>query len=371
MTQFDTIPSHKARSNLCEINPVSKRCYVLGILIISLMALAPVADAGASCCGAGNWDPSAFLNSEPGTSQHVHSGDSQNSAAGKSATADSAAGDSGSSAQKPLERAESFPNQKMFKPMKSVSSSDVIIDVSNGNSYAKSHIKNAIHIPTKDFLNGEGNLKTNEELAKILGDAGVFRDDSVVLYGNKESTGEAEFAYLVLSYLGQKDVKVLDGSVADWKAAGLPEETSENKKAVKEYKPIVKSELMADYEYVKSGQAQIVDARPFVEFGKGRIPGSVALDPSNIIKGDRIKNADDLNMVFSRLSKDKPIVVYSSDYSRSSLAWFALQLMGYKTSIYTWEDWKAHQSTDAHAAAAATATGANAASSKYTKLGTS
>jgi thiosulfate/3-mercaptopyruvate sulfurtransferase len=256
----------------------------------------------------------------------------------------------------------------MFKPMKSVSSSDVIIDVSNGDSYAKSHIKSAIHIPTKNFLNTEGNLKTNEELSKILGDAGVSRDDSVVLYGNKEGTGEAEFAYLVLSYLGQKDVKLLDGSVVDWKAAGLPEETSENKKPVKEYKPVVKSDLMADYEYVKSGQAQIVDARPFVEFGKGRIPGSLALDPSNIIKGDRIKNADALNMVFSRLSKDMPIVVYSSDYTRSSLAWFALQLMGYKASIYTWEDWKAHESTESQATASVT--NGNAADSKYTKLGT-
>jgi thiosulfate/3-mercaptopyruvate sulfurtransferase len=361
MTQFDTIPGHKARSTLCEINSGSRRCYVLGFLIISLIALAPVADAGCSC-SAGNWDPSAFLNSELETSQPVQSGGAQNSATGNSD-----AGNSGSSTQKPLERADSFPNGKIFKSMKSVSSSDVIIDVSNGDSYAKSHIKNAIHIPTKDFINGEGNLKTNEELAKILGDAGVSRDDSIVLYGNKESSGEAEFAYLVLSYLGQKDVKLLDGGVADWKAAGLPEDASENKKAVKEYKPMVKSELMSDYEYVKSGQAQIVDARPFVEFGKGRIPGSVALDPSNIIKGDRIKNGNDLNMVFSRLSKDKPIAVYSSDYSRSSLAWFALQLMGYNTSLYTWEDWKAHESTTQ---AAAASTGGNAASSKYTKLGT-
>jgi thiosulfate/3-mercaptopyruvate sulfurtransferase len=358
MKKLDVIHNQKASSTLYEKIAGSGRCYVLGILIISLIAFAPVADAGCSC-SAGNWDPSAFLNSELGTSQPVQSGGAQNSATGNL----------GSSSQKPLERADSFPNGQIFKPMKSVSSSDVIIDVSNGESYAKSHIKNAIHIPTKDFLNSEGNLKTNEELAKVLGDAGVSRDDSVVLYGNKESTGEAEFAFLVLSYLGQKEVKVLDGSVADWKAAGLPEETSENKKAVKEYKPIVKSDLMADYEYAKSGQAQIVDVRPFVDFGKGRIPGSVALDPSNIIKGDRIKNADGLNMVFSRLSKDKPIVVYSSDYSRSSLVWYALQLMGYKTSLYTWEDWKEHQSTDAKAAAAAT--GRNAASSKYTKLGTS
>ncbi len=72
-------------------------------------------------------------------------------------------------------------------------------------------------------------------------------------------------------------------------------------------------------------------------------------------------------MVFSRLAKDKPIVVYSSDYSRSSLVWYALQLMGYEASIYTWEDWKAHESSDAQAATAPA--GGVTANSKYVKLG--
>ncbi len=110
-----------------------------------------------------------------------------------------------------------------------------------------------------------------------------------------------------------------------------------------EYKPLVKPDVIAEYEYVKSGQAQIIDVRPFVEFGKGRIPGSIALDPSNVIKGDKIKTGADLSTVFSRLDKEKPIVVYSDDYSRSALVWYALQLMGYEASIYTWEDWKAHE----------------------------
>ncbi|MDQ1262048.1 MAG: putative thiosulfate sulfurtransferase, partial [Euryarchaeota archaeon] len=43
---------------------------IIGFIIISLVALAPVVDAGCSCSG-GNWDPSAFLNSEPGTGQPV------------------------------------------------------------------------------------------------------------------------------------------------------------------------------------------------------------------------------------------------------------------------------------------------------------
>lgn len=253
--------------------------------------------------------------------------------------------------------------------MKSVSSSDVVMDVSNSNSYSTSHIKNAIHIPSIDFLNSVGSLKTEEELAKILGDAGLSRDDSVVLYAGKESSGEAEFAFLVLRYLGQKDVRLLDGSLADWKAAGLPEEASENVLPVKEYRPSIRSGVIAEYQYVKSGQAQIIDVRPFVEFGKGRIPGSIALDPSNVIKGDKLKIGNDLSTVFSRLDKEKPIVVYSDDYSRSALATFALQLMGYEAGIYTWEDWKAHEAAKEQAEPGTAPAAGDAAGSKYTKLG--
>ena len=325
--------------------------------MLSVIAFAPVVDAGCSCSG-GTWDPSGFLNSELGTGQPVQPGSAQ----------DGASGNSGSGTQKPLDRTASFPNGEILKAMKSVSSSDVVLDVSNGDSYAASHIKDAIHIPTKEFLNGEGNLKTDEELATILGNAGVSRDDSIVLYAGKESSGEAEFAFLVLRHLGQNDVKLLDGSLADWKAAGLPEEASANILPGKEYKPLVKPEVMADYEYVKSDQAQIIDVRPFVEFGKGRIPGSIALDPSNVIKGDKIKNEADLRTVFSRLDKEKPIVVYSDDYSRSALVWYALQLMGYEASTYTWEDWKANEVTDAPVGTAPT--GGDAAGSKYTNLGT-
>jgi len=333
-----------------------------GILMLALIALAPVVDAGSSCCGGGTWDPSSFLNSELGTGQSAQASGAQGN------TQDSAAGNSGGNTKEPFDRVASYPNGEIIKHMKSVSSSDVVIDVSNVDSYAASHIKNAIHIPSNNFLNGEGNLKTDEELAMVLGDAGVSRDDSIVLYGSKESSGEAEFAYLVLSYLGQKDVKLLDGSLAEWKAAGLPEEVSENKKPGAEYKPEVRSDVIVKYEYVKSGEAQIIDVRPFVEFGKGRIPGSIALDPANVVKGDKIKNGADLGTVFSRLDKDRPIVVYSDDYSRSALATYALLLMGYEASIYTWGDWKAHQATDAPAGT--TQAAGDAVSSKYTKLGT-
>ena len=41
--------------------------------------------------------------------------------------------------------------------------------------------------------------------------------------------------------------------------------------------------------------------------------------------------------------------------------------MGYEASIYTWEDWKAHEAIDSKAATATS--GGSTAGSKYTKLG--
>lgn len=329
---------------------------ILGILTLSLIALAPVVNAG-GCCSGGTWDPHAFLDSEPGAAQPVQSGSIQENATEKS----------GTTAPKQVERATTYPNGAILKPMKSVSSSDVVIDVSNDDSYAASHIKDAIHIPSRDFLSSEGSLKTAEDLAGLLGHAGLSDSDSVVLYAGQESSGQAQFAFFVLNYLGQKEVKLLDGSLADWKAEGLPEEVPEKIKPAAVYSPQVRSDVMADYDYVKSGQAQIIDVRPFVDFGKGRISGSIAFDPANVVKGDKIKGAGDLTAVFSRLDKEKPVVVYSDDYSRSALVAYALQLMGYQASIYSWEDWKAHEAAQLQNETAPA--GDDALDSKYARLG--
>jgi thiosulfate/3-mercaptopyruvate sulfurtransferase len=350
----------KSGSSLRSMYGCLRLPCLLGILVLASTAFSPVVDAGCGC-SVGNWDPYAFLNSELGSEQPVQPGSTQGSAN---------AGSSAAVTQKPEDRVDAFPGGESLKPIKSVSASDLVVDVSNGESYANSHIKNAIHVPAISFLNDDGGLKSDQELVKTLGDAGISEDDAVVLYGSSQSSGEAELAFWVLSYLGHRDVMLLDGSLAAWKAAGLPVESKENKEEAGEYRSDPKPELLAQYEHVKSGRAQILDARPFVELGKGRIRGSIAFDPDNIIKGDKIKDADDLNVVFERLSKDKPIVVYSDDYSRSSLVWYALQLMGFEASIYSWEDWKAHEIKDVKGETVLAA-GKAAGSDKYMKLGNS
>ena len=67
MTEFNIIHNKKTSSILFEENAGARRFYVLGFLMLAMIAPAPAVDAACSC-NAGNWDPSGFLNSELGTS---------------------------------------------------------------------------------------------------------------------------------------------------------------------------------------------------------------------------------------------------------------------------------------------------------------
>jgi len=308
-----------------------KTLTVVLVAILSAGLLIPDAFAGCACGGAGNWDPYAFLNSDvPGVQAATTSSSNQASAANIA-----------QSTSEPVKRSDLFLNDQIIKPLQSVSSSDLVLDVSNGNDYSRSHIKGALLVPSRSFINDDGTVKSVPELTKILSNAGISRNDSVVVYSN--NLGEAAFAFSILRYLGQDNMKVLDGGLDDWTAAGLPSEASQNIKPAAEYTPNPKYEILADYDYVRNGSAQVIDARSFTEFSKGRIPGATSLDPAKVLLSDKVKNGNDLANMFSVLNKDKPVVVYSGDYYQASILSYALQLMGYNASIYTWQDWAAHQ----------------------------
>ena len=146
-----------------------------------------------------------------------------------------------------------------------------------------------------------------------------------------------------LRYLGHDDVRALDGGLDNWIAASLPMETKENVRSPVSYAPRPGAELLADYDYVKSGQAQMVDARSFQEFGKSRILNATFISPENVLEEGRLKKGTDLKDTFARLNASRTVVVYSDDIYGASVVWFALQLMGFDARIYSWQDWQAHE----------------------------
>ncbi len=103
------------------------------------------------------------------------------------------------------------------------------------------------------------------------------------------------------------------------------------------------ADLIATYEYVKSGKAQIVDARHHDEFEAGTIPGAINIPYDDVLSNHTIKNETGLSDVFSNLSKDQPVVVFTDTGIKASVVWFSLELMGYNAKLYSWVDWLANR----------------------------
>lgn len=238
-------------------------------------------------------------------------------------------------------RAASFPAPGMLKSLDAISEKDVVLDVSGKRSPGQAHIRGSLNLPAKNFFYENGTLRSVADLAAILGIAGISQYDALMVYSDSFSSGEATAVLYALRRLGHNNVRALDGGLDNWIAASLPMETKENVRSPVSYAPRLRDELFADYDYVKSGQAQMVDARSFQEFGKSRILNATFISPESVLEEGRLKNGTDLKDTFARLNAGRTAVVYSDDIYGASVVWFSLQLMGFDARIYSWQDWQA------------------------------
>ena len=225
-------------------------------------------------------------------------------------------------------------------PLDAVKDADILLDVSENSS---THIAGSVVIPYMEFDVQAGVLKPVAEISKILGDAGISREDSVVIYGECLPCGGgpslATYVYWMMKGLGHEKVKVLDGTAEDWAASGRA--TTEDARVLpgKIYIPVESANFTATYDYVMSGQAQIVDARTLQEFKSGSIPGSISMPYARVLNEKKIKGEDQLNKVFMILDKDQPVVVFTNTGVKASVVWFALEMMGYDARLYNYQDW--------------------------------
>jgi thiosulfate/3-mercaptopyruvate sulfurtransferase len=235
-------------------------------------------------------------------------------------------------------------NSEMLLPITEVDQRYTILDVSeNPDSY----INGAIHIPYTYFLDDTNTLRPIQDLAKIFGYVGISRNDSIGVYGECMPCGggpsTATFVYWLLRYLGHDDVRVIDGGMDAWVAAGLPVSKKPLSRPRTTYTPNPRLGLLANYSYVKSGHAQIVDARPVQDFKSGSIPGTINIPYDDVQDGKRVKENADLEKAFGNLTKEKPVVVFTATGIKASVVWFALTMMGYDAMLYSYQDWVVHK----------------------------
>ena len=343
--------------------------FILSILI-AVSASAPLAHASCSVggCGSGSdsWLESAqaFMNSDVPlvgatsaasansinsnsiSSGSFRAGEATGAAGAKtvSSTPNVASSSTSGAYVAPGSRADSFPKPDMLKSLDAIAEGDVVLDVSSSRAPGQAHIRGSINIPAKSFFYENGSLRNTTDPEAILGKAGVTQNDPLMIYSDTFGSGEATAALFALRHMGQDEVRALDGGLDNWIAASLPLETAENVRPPAKYiAGPARSELLADYDYVLSGQAQMVDARTFQKFGKSRILNATFISPESLLEGGRLKNGTNLQDTFARLNASRPVVVYSDDIYGASIVWFALELMGFDARIYPWQDWQSHE----------------------------
>jgi thiosulfate/3-mercaptopyruvate sulfurtransferase len=227
-----------------------------------------------------------------------------------------------------------------------VSSSDVLLDVSES---ATEHISGSLVIPYEDFMEDQ-KPKSVEKITDLLGQAGITENDSLVLYGECLPCGggpsASAYVYWIMKSLGHEKVRVLNGYVRDWKEKGLPVSSSAIVRPAAKYIPQFTDNLIADYEYVKSGQPQLVDARTVQEFGSGSIPGAISIPYESVLDGDMMKSPSDLETAFSILDKERPVVAFTNTGFKGSVLRLALEIMGYDARLYSYNIWLDKQLAD-------------------------
>ena len=368
----------------------------VSIALLALLVLANGAHAGEAYCEAcqgGGWDPMAKLdeigNPDAGEKETVMAGlntaqknrvgiwkkslsgfEDSDASADKSANSSAAIiGEENNDIQSQLaEKASpktaeedlvivrSEMAESMIAPLEEAASGTIYLDISENSS---EHISGSVVIPYTQFLNDTA-VRSADELAALLGDAGISGDDAVIIYGECMPCGSgpapATFVYWTLRSLGHDNVRVLDGMVEDWAAAGLPTSNDSAVLPAKVFVPEVNSNFTAEYSYVQSGQAQIVDARSIGEFATSSIPGAINIPYESVISGNGLRNESRLERIFGILDKDQPVVVYTNTGIQASVVWFALELLGYDARLYSYENyWINHQALNQEAALNSTA----------------
>jgi thiosulfate/3-mercaptopyruvate sulfurtransferase len=166
-----------------------------------------------------------------------------------------------------------------------------VIDIRDGDAHAAQHIPGALSAPYGSWrgpASNPGELPPLPKLATRVQSLGLTPESHVVVVSSGADAtdfGSAARVYWTLKVLGFTELSVLNGGVAAWQSAGLPQDSATVSVAASTYSPQLDTSLIATREEVANlagnGKATLVDARP-APFFQGetrhqaaRLPGTL------------------------------------------------------------------------------------------------
>jgi thiosulfate/3-mercaptopyruvate sulfurtransferase len=234
--------------------------------------------------------------------------------------------------------------------------------------YETGHIPTAVKIDWHTDLNDPvlRDFVSGERFAKLLGEKGISRDTTVVIYGDKNNWWAA-YALWVFTLFGHEDVRLLDGGRDKWIAEGRELTTDAPSPVAADYPAVERddSKVRAFKEDVLAhlGHGPLIDVRSPEEYSGERteIPGyptESALRPGHIPSAASVpwaraaapdatfKNRDELESIYkgeAGLQDGDDVIAYCRIGERSSHTWFVLtHLLGFsnvRNYDGSWTEW--------------------------------
>jgi thiosulfate/3-mercaptopyruvate sulfurtransferase len=238
-------------------------------------------------------------------------------------------------------------------------------------AYDTGHIPGAVAWDWKKDLETDvmRNIADKEGIERLLTQAGVDKNTTVVLYGDNNNWFAA-YALWVLEYYGLDKVKLMNGGRKKWIDEGRELSTdrpsySPGKISVKGPKKelrALREQVLDHLDKVGKGKGALVDVRSPREYSGellapenlpqegsqrgGHIPGAQNIVWSQAVNEDgTFKSADELAELYGGqgVTPDKDVIAYCRIGERSAHTWFVLtHLLGYKNVRNydgSWTEW--------------------------------
>jgi len=244
---------------------------------------------------------------------------------------------------------------------KKLGASDLcLIDVRPAEQFAQGHISGAVHFD----LFGLSLVDTRQAplqafmymIHHVLELRGVTETKEVIFYEQNSGMRAARGLWF-LEYFGHPNVRMLDGGIQAWKAAGFSVTREAVSPRAATFKASERREVLATADDVldslnKKGFA-ILDTRSEGEyFGTqvraargGAIPGAIHIEwTDNLDTGGKFKPNAELQAMYSHagITPEKEVLSYCQGGYRAAHSYVALRLLGFakvRNYIGSWKEW--------------------------------
>src|SRR5699024_9444523 len=210
-------------------------------------------------------------------------------------------------------------------------------------AYLQGHIPGAIFLDVKKDVTGKNSfLPEADGFAEKLASLGISNRHKIVVYDQGNHRAAAK-VWVMLHYLGHKEVYVLNGGIKAWQEDKYELTTEIRQKQPTMYHTNLREAVLMSLEQVKQSLHEkdftLIDSRSYNRYRgevepkykkAGHIPGAVNYETKQIsTETGKIKNRSALKKHFSHLDESDKIVVSCGSGNSAAVNMLALKEAGY------------------------------------------